>query len=52
MNVTFIEGVTPAWWQKTMNLAFKTFVRDVTNVEVYRKFYIGHFHNKVLRYSI
>lgn len=49
MNVTFIEGDTTARWQKTMNLAFKTFVKDV---EMYRKFYIGHFQNKVLRYSI
>lgn len=46
MTVTFIEGVTPARWQKTINLAFKTFVKDVTNVEMYRKFYIGHFKTK------
>lgn len=46
MNVTFIEGVTTAPWQKTMNLAFKTLVKDVTNVEMYRKFYNGHFKTK------
>lgn len=40
MNFTFIEAVATAQWQKTMNLAFKSFV------EMYRKFYNGHLKTK------